>query len=178
MKTQFWKKCFEQVWSKKLQKSKKKPKSPIFLRFQMLLLAHIDIGVPLTKVKQLFPWIHVNVLWGSTNAIFHGVSVYNVIMAINSRLVTYSHVHTSSWWWDEQVCLKRRKMHVILCRVVLYIKRKNFFTVCNWCLLSACVSKALCFLWNTALLSSSLVWLLHVDVIHMEYTICIVLHLP
>ena len=64
----------------------------------------------------------------------------NVIMAINSRLVTYSHVHTSSWWWDEQVCLKRRKMHVILCRVVLYIKRKNFFTVCNWCLLSACVS--------------------------------------
>ena len=44
--------------------------------FQMLLLAHIDIGVPLTKVKQLFPWIHVNVLWGSTNAIFRGVNVY------------------------------------------------------------------------------------------------------
>ena len=35
---------------------------------------------------------------------------------------------------------KRRKMHVILCRVVLYIKRKNLFTVCDWCLLSACVS--------------------------------------
>ena len=97
-----------------------------------------------------FPWQRSNNCFrGYMSMFFEGqqtqsfvvsMCTSNVIMAINSRLVTYSHVHTSSWWWDEQVCLKRRKMHVILCRVVLYIKRKNFFTACNWCLLSACVS--------------------------------------
>ena len=141
MKTQFWKKCFEQVWSKKLQKSKKKPKSPIFLRFSNAIIG---------------PYWH----WGSLDKGQTTVSVdtCQCSLRVNKRNLSWCQCVQQCYNGDQlktcdlfpcthiklmmrrASCLKRRKMHVILCRVVLYIKRKNLFTVCNWCLLSACVS--------------------------------------